>query len=190
MVFDLVRDLDVPLTYEIAVHVYIAILTDTGSFHYSNISPRTFDICRQCVDAGVQPPAVARGVFDSNTLARLKLFGAVLGRMELDAGGRVATLIVDRELVAECGGTYEDTEGLINFPLTVRALQAVVLFKENGPDDWRISMRSKEHVDVNAVARQFGGGGHKNASGCQAIGRLADLKSAVQQKILEQITQS
>ncbi len=134
MVFDLIRELGVPLTREIATHVYIAILTDTGSFHYSNISPRTFDICRQCVEAGVDPPAVARSIFDSNNLGRLKLFGAVLSRMELDASGRLATMCVDQQARATtCGGTYEDTEGLINLPLTVKEIQAVVFFKEDGP---------------------------------------------------------
>jgi phosphoesterase RecJ-like protein len=187
MVFDLVRALGVPLGPEIATHIYIAILTDTGSFHYSNISPRTFDICRQCVEAGVHPPSVARAVFDTSTLGRLTLFGAVLSRMEIDASGRLATLSVDRRLAAECGATYEDTEGLINFPLTVKDIQAVAFFKENGPDDWRVSMRSKGSIDINAVAKQFGGGGHKNASGCSAAGRLEDLKRLFQEKILEQI---
>ena len=187
MLFDVVRELGVPLSYEIAIHVYIAILTDTGSFHYSNISPRTFEICRRCVEAGVVPSTVARSVFDSNHLGRLKLFGAVLSRMELDASGRVATLVVDQQLAADCGGTYEDTEGLINLPLTVKEIQAVVFFKEHGPGDWRVSLRSKENTDIQAVARQFGGGGHKNASGCSATGSLADLKAVFRQKILEQI---
>lgn len=187
MVFDLVRELGVPLTYEIALHVYIAILTDTGSFHYSNITPRTFDICRQCVDAGVSPPAVARSIFDSNNLGRLKLFGAVLSRMELDDTGRLATVSVDEALAADCGGTYEDTEGLINLPLTVKAIQAVVFFKEIGPGDWRVSMRSKGNVDINAVAKVYGGGGHKNASGCSAEGRLEDIKRIFEQQITAQI---
>ena len=107
LVFDLIRELRVPLTHEIATHIYIAILTDTGSFHYSSISPRTFDICRQCVEAGVDPPAVARAIFDSNNLGRLKLFGAVLSQMDLDTSGRVATVYVDgklREETAELRG--------------------------------------------------------------------------------------
>ncbi|HEY5618999.1 MAG TPA: bifunctional oligoribonuclease/PAP phosphatase NrnA [Vicinamibacterales bacterium] len=187
MVFDLVRELGVPLTYEIAVHVYIAILTDTGSFHYSSISPRTFDICRQCVEAGVSAPSVARSIFDTNTLGWLRLFGAVLDRIELDTSGRLATLCVDRRLAADCGGTYEDTDGLINKPLTVKQIQAAVFFKEIGPDDWRVSMRSKGDIDVNAVARQFGGGGHKNASGCSAAGDIETLKALFRQKILEQV---
>ena len=187
MVFDLVRELGVPLSHDIAVHLYVAILTDTGSFHHSNITPRTFEICRQCVEAGVNPSAVARSVFDSNNLGRLKLMGAILSRMHIDSSGRLATVSVDEELVTSCSGTYEDTEGLINLPLTVREIQAVVFFKQVGPDDWRVSMRSKGEVNINAVAKEFGGGGHKNASGCSASGSLEHLKRVFQQKITEQM---
>jgi len=187
MVFELIAELGVPLTPDIATHIYIAILTDTGSFHYSSISPRTFDICRQCVEAGIDPPAIARAIFDSNHLGRLKLFGAVLSKMELDASGRVATVYVDQKLAHECGGTYEDTEGIVNLPLTVKEIEAVAFFKEAGPDDWRVSMRSKGDVDVNAIAAEFGGGGHKNASGCSATGRFEDLKLLFQRKLLQQI---
>jgi bifunctional oligoribonuclease and PAP phosphatase NrnA len=187
MVFDLVRELGVELTRDIATHVYVAILTDTGSFHYSNISPRTFDICRQCVEAGIDPPAIAGAIYDSNSLGRLKLFGAVLSKMELDASGHVATVYVDQKLANDCGGTYDDTEGIVNLPLTVKHIEAVTFFKEAGPDDWRVSMRSKGDVDVNAVARQFGGGGHKNASGCSAKGRFEALKLLFQRLLLEQI---
>jgi bifunctional oligoribonuclease and PAP phosphatase NrnA len=187
MVFDLIGDLGVPLTPEIAVHIYVAILTDTGSFHYSNLSPRTFDIARQCVEAGVDPQWAARAVFDSNTLGRLKLLGAVLNAMELDPTGRVATLLVDRALAAQCGATYEDTEGIINMPLTVKDIQGVVFFKEHDTNDWRISMRSKGDVDINVIARQYGGGGHKNASGCSASGPYPALKETFQRLILEQV---
>ena len=187
MVFELIAELGVPLTPEIATHIYIAILTDTGSFHYSSISPRTFDICRRCVEAGIDPPAIARAIFDSNNLGRLKLFGAVLSKMELDASGHVATVYVDQKLAQECGGTYEDTEGIVNLPLTVKEIEAVAFFKEAGPDDWRVSMRSKGEIDVNAIAAEFGGGGHKNASGCSATGRFEDLKLLFQRKLLQQM---
>ena len=175
MVFTLVEALGAAMTAEIATHVYLAILTDTGSFHYSHISPRTFEICRRCTEAGADPTAVARAVFDNNNLGRLKLFGAVLNRMQISPDGRVATLAVDQQLARDCGGTYEDTEGLINLPLTVKHILAVVFFKEVGPGDWRVSMRSKGRINVNAIAKQFGGGGHVNASGCGATGDLASL---------------
>jgi len=187
MVFDLVKELGVELTRDIATHVYIGILTDTGSFHYSSISPHTFDICRQCVEAGIDPPTIAGAIFDSNNLGRLKLFGAVLSKMELDASGRVATIYVDQKLATECGGTYEDTEGIVNLPLTVKEIEAVAFFKEADPDDWRISMRSKGEVDVNAIAKEFGGGGHKNASGCSAKGKFEDLTVLFERKLLQQI---
>src|SRR5204863_9628177 len=177
----------IPLSVDIATHIYIAILTDTGSFHYSSISPRTFDICRQCMDAGIEPPAIARAVFDSNNLGRLKLFGAVLSRMQLDPSGRVATICVDRRLATDCGGSYEDTEGIVNLPLTVKEIEATVFFKEAGPDDWRVSMRSKGDVDVNAIAKGFGGGGHKNASGCSVCGSFRELKQIFQDKLLAAI---
>jgi phosphoesterase RecJ-like protein len=190
MVFKLVQALGAPLTFEVATHVYIAILTDTGSFHYSNITPRTFEICRQCMEAGVNPPAVARSIFDSNNLGRLRLFGAVVNRMHLDPSGHIAMLMVDGALTRETGGTYEDTEGLINLPLTVKDILAVAFFKEQGPRQWRVSMRSKGLVDINAVAREFGGGGHKNASGCTAEGSLDELKAIFERKIAGAIAQA
>jgi phosphoesterase RecJ-like protein len=177
MVFDLVRALGAPLTLEIATHVYVAILTDTGSFHYSSITPRTFDICRQCMEAGVSPPAIAGSIFDSSTLGRLKLFGAVLNAMVLDPTGRIAIVSVDRKLALECSATYEDTDGINNMPLTVKDIVAVAFFKEAGDNDWRVSLRSKGAVNVNAVAREFGGGGHVNASGCSTTGTLEELKA-------------
>ena len=190
MIFDLVRELGVPLTYEIAIHVYVAILTDTGSFRHSHITSKTFDICRECVLAGVNPATVAASVFDSSSVGRLKLFGAVLSRMQIDDTGRLVTVSVDHQLAADCGASYEDADGLINLPLTAKDIQAVVFFKEAGPDDWRVSLRSKGSVDINAVAREFGGGGHKNASGCSTAGRLEDLKAVFRQKITRQLDQA
>ena len=179
IVFDLIAELGVPLSVEMATHVYLAILTDTGGFHYSHISPRTFDICRRCVEAGLDPTAVSRAIYDNNNLGRVRIWGAVLNDLQLSADGRVATLRMDRALAARCGATYDDTEGLINFPLTVKEIEAVVFFKESGPGDWRISMRSKGDVNVNAIAREFGGGGHTNASGCGATGDLSHLAPQV-----------
>jgi len=183
MVFDLIRALGVPMTLEIATHVYVAILTDTGGFHYSNITPRTFEICRACTEAGVNPAAIARAVYDSNRIGRLKLFRAVLNGMQLDAAERIATLYVTKQMAADCGATYDDTEGLVNFPLSAKEVLAVVFFKENGKDDWRVSLRSKGDLDINVIAREFGGGGHKNASGCGVRGTLEQWKPIFEQKV-------
>jgi phosphoesterase RecJ-like protein len=176
MVFDLIRALGVPFTREIATHVYLAILTDTGSFHYSSISTRTFDICREALEAGVDPVMVARNVYDSNNMGRLKLFGAVLSAMQIDPTGRIAIVYLDHEMARAAGGTYEDTEGLINLPLTVKEIQAVVFFKQVEGEQYRVSMRSKGDIDIGAIAKEFGGGGHKNAAGCAVTGGIDALQ--------------
>ena len=189
MVFDLIRALGVPLSLEIATHVYLAILTDTGSFHHSHITPRTFDICRQCVEAGVTPAVMARRVFDSNSFGKLKLIGALLDDMELVDEGRLAVLYMDDQMLAATGSTNNDTEGLINLPLTAREIQAVVFFKVTGNGDVRVSMRSKYDVDVRQVAGEFGGGGHKNAAGFTVTGHLADVRAGIVDRIVRAIAQ-
>jgi bifunctional oligoribonuclease and PAP phosphatase NrnA len=176
MVFDVIEALNVRLTPEIATHIYIAILTDTGGFHFSHITPRTFEICRRCTEAGAMPEAIARAVYDCSTLGRLKLMGAVLHNLELEARGRLACVHMSLQLLKETGSTQEDSEGLINLPLTVKAIEAVVFFKEVEPQNYRISMRSKGDVDVNRVASKFGGGGHKNAAGCSMSGPYPEIR--------------
>jgi phosphoesterase RecJ-like protein len=186
MVFDLVRALGVPLTHEIATHIYLAILTDTGSFHYSHITPRTFAISGQALEAGVDPVLVARNVYDSNNMGRLKLFGAVLGAMQIDPSGRIAIVYVDHEMARAAGGTYEDTEGLINLPLTVKEIEAVIFFKQIEGEEYRVSMRSKGDIDIGSIAKAFGGGGHKNAAGLSITGPI----DALQRTFIEKIEQA
>ena len=176
LVFTLIEALGAPLTRDVATHIYLALLTDTGSFRYSHISPRSFEIARRCVEAGVDPQWVASTHYDSSTLGRVKLFGTVLTGMQLDASSRVAVLAITRDQAAAAGATYEDTDGIVNFPMSVKDIAAVAFFKEVGPDDWRVSMRSKGSVDVSAIARSYGGGGHKNAAGCSARGELVELQ--------------
>jgi bifunctional oligoribonuclease and PAP phosphatase NrnA len=176
LVFTLIESLGVPLTRDVATHIYLGLLTDTGSFHFSHITPRSFEIARRCVEAGADPQWIARTHYDSSTLARVKIFGAVLNAMRLDNTGRVALLTATRATVTGAGGSYDDTDGIINFPLTVKDIQAVAFFKDAGPGDWRVSMRSKGDVDVGAIARSYGGGGHKNAAGCSAKGELEALQ--------------
>ncbi len=176
LVFTLIEALDAPLTPAVATHLYLGLLTDTGSFHFSHITPRSFEIARRCVEAGADPRWIASTHYDSNTVGRVRIFGVVLNSMTLDPSGRAALLSITRQAAAAAGATYDDTEGIINFPLSVKDIHAVAFFKEIGPGDWRVSLRSKGEVDVGAIARAYGGGGHKNAAGCSATGELAALQ--------------
>lgn len=187
MVFTLIDALGVPLTADIATHVYLAILTDTGSFHFSHLSPRTYEIARRAVEAGADPQWIARTHYDSNSLARVRIFGAVMNAMVIAGEGRVALLSITGKVMDELGGTSDDLEGLINFPLTVKDIEAVAFFKEVGEQDWRVSMRSKGNVDTGAIARQFSGGGHTNASGCSAKGALGDVQEQFAQLLGEAV---
>jgi bifunctional oligoribonuclease and PAP phosphatase NrnA len=189
MVFEVIQGVSVPLSLEIATHIYLGILTDTGSFHHSNITPRTFDICRQTVEAGVNPSAMARRIFDSNSFGKLKLIGALLDRMELLDEGRLAVLYLDDAMLKGCGCTHNDTEGLINLPLTAREIQAVVFFKVAPDRTVRVSMRSKYDVDVRLVANEFGGGGHKNAAGFTVAGPLATVRAAILDRLAHAIAE-
>lgn len=187
LVFDLVEALGVPLSLPIATHIYVAILTDTGSFRHSNITARTFDICRRTAEAGVDPAAVARLVFDSASVGKLRLTAAVLAGMTLEAGGRLAVLYLDDEILRATGGTRDDTEGLVNLPLSVRDVDAAVLFKVERPDRVRVSLRSKGLVDVRAVAARHGGGGHSNAAGCTVAGRYDEVRPRLVRETAEAI---
>jgi phosphoesterase RecJ-like protein len=122
-------------------------------------------------------------VYDSNNMGRLKLFGSVLSAMQIDPSGRIAIVYLDHEMARAAGGTYEDTEGLINLPLTVKEIHAVVFFKQLEGDQYRVSMRSKGDIDIGAVAKEFGGGGHKNAAGCTVHGGIEALQKTFVEKI-------
>ena len=181
MVFDVIRGLGVPLSQEMATHVYIAILTDTGAFHHSHISARTFDICRQAVEAGVSPTDVAGQVYQRSSVGKLKLTGHILDTMVLVDDGRVAILTVDDQVLDTTGCAADDIEGLINMPLNARDVLAVVMFKHIG-GQMRVSLRSKDDVDVRAVASRHGGGGHPNAAGFS----LPEFSAARQQDVVEE----
>jgi phosphoesterase RecJ-like protein len=178
-----VLGLGTTLSVEVGTHVYVAILTDTGSFHFSNLSPRTFDICRQLLEAGVDPVRVARQVYDNATVPKLKLCGAVLEGLRVDETGRIAALYLDQQMAGAVGATYDDTEGVINQPLMVKEIQAVVFFKQVEGRHFRVSLRSKGEVDIGAVAKEFGGGGHKNAAGCSVDGHIDELRNIFVEKV-------
>jgi len=179
MVLDLIDALGLPVTRDIATHLYVAILTDTGSFRHANITARTFDACRRAAATGVDAAAVARQIFDSSHAGKLKLMGALLDGMQIEADGRLAVLYLDDQILARTGTTREDLEGLVNLPFAAREIRAVLFFKIEGPDDVRVSLRSKGNVDVRAVAARYQGGGHVNAAGFSVSGRVEVVRDGL-----------
>ncbi|MCX6538090.1 MAG: bifunctional oligoribonuclease/PAP phosphatase NrnA [Acidobacteria bacterium] len=187
MVFEMIDELGAPVTPEMATQLFVAIVTDTGSFRYPGVSPRTFAMSGRLVAAGADPVLTARRLYDSNTLGRLRLQAAVLQSLDIQASGRLALLHLDDAMLAAAGAASEDTDGLINLPLSVKAIQAVVFFKHAGDGTYRVSFRSKGHIDVGAIARSFAGGGHKNASGCTIAGDLPHVRETVLARVVPEL---
>ena len=188
MVFDVLTSLDVRLTADIATHLYVAILTDTGSFHHGHISPRTFETCRTLATAGADPAALARQMFDQYTVGRLRATGAVLGGIQLVDADRLAVLSVDDAILKTAGATLADLDGLVNVPLSAGTVQATVLFKAAAGEPLRVSLRSKGAVDVRAVAAAYGGGGHMNAAGFTLSDVDSEGREGVMRRVAEAIT--
>ena len=164
MVFELIEALGAHLTPALATHLYVAILTDTGSFRHAHITARTFEICRQVAETGVDAAGVAAQVYNNGSLGRLRLTGMLLDRMQLEHDQRIAVLTLNDAMLAEAGCDSDDLEGIVNLPLAARDVRAVIFLKETD-DGLRVSLRSKDAVDVRQVAVSFGGGGHLNAAG-------------------------
>lgn len=176
MVSDVIDALGVAWTPDIALHLYLGIVTDTGGFRHGPISARTFEICRRIAETGVEPARLAQAIFDNFGIGRVKLTGAMLSRMDLLHANRLAVLQFDDALLAECGATVDDTEGLVNLPLGAHEVVAVALFKQQVDGTCRVSLRSKPAVDVRSVAEVWNGGGHKNAAGCTLSGDIGELR--------------
>jgi phosphoesterase RecJ-like protein len=143
------------------------------------MTARTFDLCRRIAQTGVDPAALARQIFDSYSVGRVRLTGVLLNAMELHHDSRLAVLALDDQLLASCGATMDDTEGLVNLPLGAREVLAVALLKRQNGNVFRVSLRSKGAVDVRAVASVWDGGGHRNAAGCTVKGVEADIRQAI-----------
>ncbi len=179
MIYNLCKATGVRVTKEIAECVYTALITDTGSFHYSNTTERTFKVASELVRTGVRPAKTAEAVFASYPWSRIQLMGAVLSTARRDASGRVAIMRHTTEMQKLIGASDEDADGFVNYPLTVYEVEAVALLKECAPRTYRTSLRSKGDVNVARVAEKFGGGGHRNAAGCTLRGSWEEAEEEI-----------
>lgn len=179
MIYKLILDLGVPLDPDIALCLYTAIFTDTGSFRYSNTSPESMRIAAALLEVGVDPWLVTENVYESVAYGRLKLLGIVLANMERNRDGRVSWIVVTDELFRQTGTTAEDTDNFVNFVRSVKGVEVAILFRQTNTAQYKLSMRSKGRVDLSGLAQSFGGGGHKNAAGGVLDGTFAEVKDRV-----------
>jgi phosphoesterase RecJ-like protein len=179
MVYGLILELGVRIDRDIALCLYTAIFTDTGSFRYSNTTPESMKIAATLLETGADPWLVTENVYESFSYTRLKLLGTVIADMERSADGRTAWVVVTDELYRRTNTTAEDTDNFVNFVRSVKGVEVAVLFRQTGNAQYKISLRSKGRVDLSRLAQSFGGGGHKNAAGGVLDGTLEEVKIRV-----------
>jgi phosphoesterase RecJ-like protein len=187
MIYNLCKAIGVRVTKEIAECVYTALVTDTGSFHYSNTTERTFKVASELVKAGVKPAKVSQNVFSSYAWSKLELLSQVLATARRDPSGRVAWVRQTLEMQEHAGATEEDADGFVNYPLTVSEVEAVALLKETAPGIYRTSLRSKGDINVARIAEKFGGGGHRNAAGCTLKGDWDEAERTIVDLLIEAV---
>ncbi|OGQ97825.1 MAG: phosphoesterase [Deltaproteobacteria bacterium RIFOXYD12_FULL_55_16] len=165
MVYDLAQALGADLSLEAAYCLYVAIVSDTGSFKYSSTTADTFRIAGELLRKGVKPAEVSGKLFDNFTVKRLSLMRLVLDSLQLYAEDRLAIIAAPREVFIKTGTTQADAETFINYPRSLDTVKVAVFLKEAEYGLISVSLRSKGTYDVARIAAVFGGGGHRNAAG-------------------------
>ena len=170
MIYNLCKAIGGRITKDIAECVYMALVTDTGSFHFPNTSERTLKVASELIKAGAKPAKIGEAVYNNYPWSRIELMRQVLDTVKRDESGRVAMLRQTLAMKDAAGAVDGDNNGFVNIPLAARDVVAVVYMREVGENKFRASLRSKGDINVAKVAEKFGGGGHKNASGLSIDG--------------------
>lgn len=187
LVYDLGRALNCTVTPEIATLLYAAIATDTGWFRFPATTSYTMKIISELMEAGAEPHQIYELLYEQNSLPQLKLMGRVLGQVQTDFDGRLGYTVVSNEDLASTGTTPLDTEGLVNYCLTLAGTQAAFIAVEQRSRQVKISFRSRTAWDVSKIAESFGGGGHRQASGAMLNGPLSSAVTKVLGKFREML---
>ena len=187
IVYRLIKALNASIDKAIATCIYTGILTDTGSFRFSNTNQAAFAISQEMVQFGVEPYNIAQHVFGTYSLGRIKLLNLALDSIEISKNGKLSIMTLTNAMFAETGTQPEDVDGMINYARRIQDVKVAALIQEqhNGSANsgasrkFHVSLRSDGTVDVAAIAGSFGGGGHSSAAGFQVEMTMAKLKSEI-----------
>jgi len=184
LILELIRDSGVSLSRPMADALFAAIITDTGTFRFSNTDARALRAAADLCDAGCNAFEMHRKVFGSKTWGAGRMLGPVLSTLEEAAGGKLAWISATLEMVNNAGATHDDMDGFADLVRTIKGVELVLFFKETLDGDIKVSLRSNGTVDAHAIARHFGGGGHIMASGMRVSGPLASAIDVVTRECL------
>jgi phosphoesterase RecJ-like protein len=188
LVYDLVRPrIGGELPPVMAQALYAGLVSDTGNFRHSNSTPKIHIAAADLIAQGVHPARTFNALYQTATPSKLKLFGRAMGGLQLKDDGRFAYVSVTKADLAACGASHEDLDELVEEPRKLKGVEVAALFSETEDGRAKVSLRSRERVDVNAVCRQFGGGGHRLASGAKVSQPLEAFIAEVEAAIMDQI---
>lgn len=173
---DLFLDSEVQITPEMANCLLAGILTDTGSFRYPNTTAHSLQLAAQLLEAGASISHVSEEVYMRKSLPAVRILGRAIERAKITPDGKVTWVTLPNEVFAELEATDQDSEGIVNEMLAIRTVEVAAILRETTPGKIRGSLRSRSHIDVAQVAREFGGGGHRNAAGVSFDGSLQEAE--------------
>jgi len=179
IIYDMLVQSGLTVSPDVAVCLYTAIITDTGSFRYANTTPATHRRVAALMECGIQPGRINELIYDQKPLPSLLLLRAALQTLQFSACKKVAWITVFRRTIEEVNARDDHTEGIINYPRSIKGVEVAIFFRELEPDVFKVGFRSKGKVDVNRLASQFGGGGHVKASGCILKGKFENISRKV-----------
>jgi len=174
IVYQLTRYMKMPTTPEVATLVYTGIICDTGSFRFPNTSERSLEVCAEMVKSGAVPEYIAEKIYYRMSRQTIKGLASALATVEFHYEGRVCCMYLSYEILKEAEPV--DTEGFVDYLMAVDETEVEFFMLEKSPGCFRVSLRSKNTLDVNGVARKFGGGGHVRAAGCTINGNVEEVK--------------
>ncbi len=178
MIYDVAIASAVTISPQMAGCLYAAVLTDTGSFTFASTNAATFGCAEHLLECGADANAIAQSIYFSNPPGKVRLLGIALSNMQM--AGAVCWSSITLDEMHRAGATVEDCEGVVNYLIGIAGVEAAVLLRQTSAlHEFRLSLRSKGEMDVAAIANHFGGGGHRNASGCTLEGSQAEVTARV-----------
>jgi phosphoesterase RecJ-like protein len=174
---------------DVATCIYTAILSDTGSFRYSNANPEAFQVAGELVAVGVDPWSIASGLYESQDEVRLRLLALALPTLRVSTCGLYASIAVTLDMYTATGAIENDTDRFVNYPRSIRGVEVAIFFRQLSEECFKVGFRSKGNIDVGALARAMGGGGHHNAAGATVEGSLATVQEWVYDRVAQQLAE-
>ncbi|MFQ6104799.1 MAG: bifunctional oligoribonuclease/PAP phosphatase NrnA [Candidatus Glassbacteria bacterium] len=186
LIYDLIMFMRGWLDSDVALPLYVSVMTDTGTFRFSNTNDRTHLIASHLVNSGVNPRDVYEQIYENNSVGQVRLLSKILGTLEVTEDGRIAWIKVSRSMFEDTGSNPEDLEGMIDYLRMIGGVEVCLLFLEREMGGTKVSFRSKGDFDVNLFASRYGGGGHQHASGMV----LEDDLDKSASRVIEDLMQS